>query len=212
MFAQFTRGAYEAGLFEAHGIIRFLWHVATPHNDKTLDESSTSRRPPEYTGPSWSWSSVIGPVQWGWYLPFDKVEVLANVMEVSVKRGGVDIFGRVEEGSLMRMRGKFRTFSSRHVLEAYGEAGDPAKSALFGYVAGVEVRLGSVVFDVLSEQSETIYCIACARIGSWPQIYGIALVSHAENPSSPQFRRVGRVQSAERAWSEDCPVADITVI
>ncbi|KAI1136507.1 HET-domain-containing protein [Hypoxylon sp. FL0543] len=210
IFSRFTPGAYCAGLFESHGIISLLWAVDRPQKDKTV--SKTSRRPSQYMAPSWSWASLVGAVSWSWYPPQDRIEAVATIQSIMLTPAGMDDFSQLKDGSL-RMSGKLRKLRARRIEHAYGSSGDPAGLALFATTRGVETKVGWITFDVLDEVCESVYCLACARIGfPWPQVYGLALLPVDNDSLEPSYRRVGRVRTGEKTWLEESLLTEIVII
>ncbi|KAI0886749.1 HET-domain-containing protein [Annulohypoxylon maeteangense] len=201
IFARFGVGEYGAGCFESHGIISLLWVVDTPYTDKEI--SMASRRPAQYTAPSWSWASIIGPVSWSWYPPHDKLESLVTIKTISTTPSGKDKFGQVKDGFL-RVSGKLCILRTELTEHGYGSTGDPAGLTLFGNINGSERKVGWIAFDILDEVCEFVHCIACARVGfPWPQVYGLALLPIHDESSVSTYRRVGRVRAMEKIWLDE---------
>ncbi|KAI1398963.1 HET-domain-containing protein [Hypoxylon fuscum] len=210
IFAKFTPGGYYAGHFESLGVMNLLWAVDSPHNDKSVSRSSC--RPHDYTAPSWSWASVMGAVSWSWYLPHEKIETMTAVKSMVTEPAGRDSFGQVKDGSI-QITGKLRKLRAKRTEEAHGSVMNPAGLALFGKIRDKESKVGFITFDVVDEVCESVYCLACARIGfPWPQVYGIALVPSDKYSSDLIFKRVGRIRTAERTWQEDLPMTELVVV
>jgi hypothetical protein len=67
--------------------------------------SSTERkaRPAQYLAPSWSWASVVDPVQ---YLSDSDLEPLFELLDTHISHETDEPFGSVTEGCFLHMRGK----------------------------------------------------------------------------------------------------------
>ncbi|KAI2616778.1 HET-domain-containing protein [Hypoxylon sp. NC1633] len=210
VFALFTPGPYNAGIFGSHGMLGLLWATNHPQADKTV--SRTARRPAKYTAPSWSWASVVGAVNWNWDPPSAKMETLATVHGIAASPAGLDPFGQVSGGSL-RIEGRLCRMRAERVQEAQGFNANPAVFAVFAQVRGCERKIGWIIFDVLDEACEHVFCLACAKLGfPWPQVYGLGLVPVAGDSSGSTYRRIGRVGAAERAWQEGSLVMEVVVV
>ncbi|KAK4163094.1 hypothetical protein QBC43DRAFT_213770 [Cladorrhinum sp. PSN259] len=58
-------GEYSAGLWEASLIYDLLWHVLTlPGAEDDEQKGKKKSRPEKWRAPSWSWASVLGPVEY----------------------------------------------------------------------------------------------------------------------------------------------------
>ncbi|AEO65242.1 uncharacterized protein THITE_35556 [Thermothielavioides terrestris NRRL 8126] len=122
-------GEYLAGLWKSGLIEGLLWHKAQPGRDITPT--------PEYVAPSWSWASVIGPLQFPiytwytqrafWKAKMADFEPLAEYVRHSTVNRDADPYGRLAEGYLVLKAPLLPVLSVRR---RQGQA--PALRSLFG--------------------------------------------------------------------------------
>lgn len=98
-FGNLAGWEYKAGIWTNHVLRMISWN-RSPIN--------TSRRPQEYVAPSWSWASVIGPIDWEFDKDWDFADMVpkkddnfvAQVLDIECRLSGKDPFGRVCSGHL----------------------------------------------------------------------------------------------------------------
>jgi hypothetical protein len=213
VFSGFTKGEYHAGHFPSHGLVSFLW----ANMDERIEERKNSHskkviRPNGYIAPSWSWASLIGPIRWSWsFLPHEKIEDMSSIISINTEPLAKDAFGQVKSGTL-KIKGKLRKLDAKEITPAWMN-NSPNRQDLFANVNGIPSKVGSISFDVSAEaQQGTIFGLACTRIGEHPVIFGLALVPVGGEQGKAQFRRVGRINTAERTWREDAPTTEVTIV
>jgi hypothetical protein len=92
-------GEYRAGVWTKYVLRMISWN-RTP--------TDICRRPSEYTAPSWSWASTIGPIDWefskdwdfGDSVPEVNKHLVAQVLDIECHLISKDPFGRVYGGHL----------------------------------------------------------------------------------------------------------------
>jgi len=109
LVARATAATYMAGIWDTGFIEGLMW--SRSHHPLSLDNKEPLQAPSTYAAPSWSWASVIGPVQFSmykwysersqWKARYSNFEPLAQYVGCSISpREYEDGFGRLREGYL----------------------------------------------------------------------------------------------------------------
>jgi hypothetical protein len=146
-----TGGEYLAGLWKSALLEGLLWCKARPGQVLTAT--------PEYVAPSWSWASVVGPVQFPIYTWYTKravwkakmadFEPLAEYVSHSTVKRDLDPYGKLEDGCLTLRAPVLPVVSVRQrqsqaprVHDVFGQ--EPARSEVADIAVQLETNSGSI--------------------------------------------------------------------
>jgi len=208
VFARLTPGEYHAGLFASHGPLGLLWS-REDFTDSTGNRRGT-RRPPEYTAPSWSWASVVGAVAWA-QGTMDTTEDMASIIRASTTPRFTDPMGQVRDGTL-EIAGPLLLLQTKPAtsLDFEPQAGRiTSKADVFAMVKGKMSKVGFMQFDVQEDVCASVYGLACVKEGR-SSIFGLAILP--VNLAEKRFRRIGRFRSNSMPWGEGVSSERVTII
>ena len=195
----FGMGSYRAGIWTAFVPMMLSW-ISAPGQ-------SFHRRGKGYTAPSWSWASIVGPIDWNYHDFWDEWgndtpdgPYFEGNWAINVEAEEQDDFGRVLSGQL--------TFSSPvlhvrvHEADAQLQLDLTTEHTLLLDVSGpagaLEVRPG-----------EEVVCAFLETIRGWPMLV-LVLKMSMKVPGC--FERVGMVYIRDATDLQTVIMEEITVI
>lgn len=160
--ARETKGVYLAGLWKAGLLEGLLWCKARGGQALT--------KTPEYVAPSWSWASVVGPVEfpiYSWYTQrahwkaaMADFERLADYVGHEMVKQDHDEYGRLQGGALVLQAPVLPVLFSRQRQSAapmlyslFGQA--PVRSEITDVVIEMKTKSGSIWIEGCFDDPET---------------------------------------------------------
>jgi hypothetical protein len=193
---------YWAGLWVEDFLYQLLWRP-----------SAECKRTPLYTGPSWSWSSLMNCTIWGSEAGPQEYKMIAEVKKVDVKlRSDDNPFGEVSSAALT-LRSKIRK-----VLSSDG----PVKEWETGYSLGPDLNF-LVHFDVAGEELhpnpenllfaiEMRRCHSCLSEKIGRIVSEALLLQQISKPSeAATYKRLGRC-APDTGWFDDEEAKEMDVL
>ncbi|KAK4041744.1 a97f8ef6-a9b0-4f8b-8fdf-2c72f37eda9e [Parachaetomium inaequale] len=205
--ARETGGEYLAGLWKSGLLEGLVW--CKVRSSQTLDPT------PEYVAPSWSWASVVGPVQfpaYTWYTQRARwkarmadSEPLAEYLSHSTVEKDLDPYGRLERGCLtlkapllpvLSIRPRPSQAPTLHSL--FGQA--PSRSEVADIVVQIKTSTGSIWMEGgfdnrdAAPDAAKLSVVLLARL---PHVLEEGFIEHRfglileQMEDSRQYRRIG---------------------
>ena len=178
-------GQYRAGVWTKHVLRMVSWNRRP---------TGVCRRPSEYTAPSWSWASIIGPIDWefskdwdfGDSVPDNDDDFVAQVLDIQCGLSSENPYGRVFSGHL--------TISSPTLTVALRPSG-----------GGRQLDLDmdhTLIMDVNQPEDYSeppkLGSIVCVFLETPTQMDVPALVLKASGSGCGKFQRIGKLFVHER--------------
>ena len=184
-FGKACIGEYRAGVWTKHVLRMISWNRRP---------TGVCCRPSEYTAPSWSWASIIGPIDWefskdwdfGESVPDNDGDFVAQVLDIQCGLSSEHAYGRVSSGHL--------TISSPTLTVA-------VENSERGHQLDLDMD-HSLIMDVNQpeEYSELprLGCVVCVFLEKPIHMDVPALVLKASSSGCGRFQRIGRLFVHER--------------
>lgn len=231
---------YAAGIWKRNVLADLLWKTRSPSRGKQYEYPT--RRPRAYIAPSWSWASVIGPVDWDPQASrYPSSATTATIISLQAEPAGLNLYGAVKNG-VLKIMGQIKPALCRGgasmEYRVSGPTYTPDKEEGRQIVDPKSLKCVAFVAHDIDQEGKQPGTIYCARILSYRQSAGqpeewiIAdavrrtakkmkngrlgvsqgLALIPTEKGNGEFRRIGLVNHLLDAWLEDTPESTISIV
>jgi hypothetical protein len=185
-------GCYLAGMWLGALPHALLWHCQT--TSRTGKPLVTHRRSHNFVAPSWSWASVFGGVEIGWYPSDGEFDdrVIVEVVDVSCETVSQEPYGQVKRGVLVLEAALIpATLHCKPYSEESSTSSRTAYLSLPGHTSTTESLCFPDVDWPLSGSSTDCFCVLITLFDLTSSITYLTLLIVPSSKHAGAFERVG---------------------
>ncbi|CAG9943076.1 unnamed protein product [Clonostachys rosea f. rosea IK726] len=183
-------GQYVAGLWEHRLVNSLLWYTGS---------GSSVRRPAQYSGPSWSWTSTPSEAN---FPKFQCVETVLELVKFHIELAGPDEYGPITDATSLTLRGylvmgSWRLVTSNGVERPQFYAHDDPEES---YHIHLDYNFSEGDSPGYVPEGHAIYCL---KTGFLTAGCHVCLLLRALGHEEDKFERVGLLRTAPRKSVDD---------